>query len=357
MAVYGYKYINEFRKGQKNSKYYQDPTFLTFMFQFMFDDPDNSPLLADADSDNPRVGTAAYYLKNFIKDEDRSYYLKEFVKTLRLINKELPWFWQSLAGVENFLNYNINEPYRGGDDAKLTITCLESLNLMVAGMMDLYRAAMWDEHRWVWVVPDNLRKFTMIVYVSEMRKLQQTTANGSISAAIQTAFNVNKDNQAITGDNLPFFAFKVSKAEFELNSGNVFADLSAIEPKQAASTIEISYAKIYTYDAKYLNGILGVKLDLTDRASTGFTGPFADQMQQFSDTVTGLGDAVSGFAESAVARGAGEVQNMVNGLLANVFLGNAHGGIRTFGDALRQGSINAVANNLGNTFDNRRDRS
>jgi hypothetical protein len=359
MAVYPYKGINEFRKGQRRSRnnYYEDPTYLTFMLQFMYEDDINSPLLADADSDTPRVGTAAYYLKNYIKDEDRAYYLKEFVKTLRLVNSQLPWFWQSLAGVDTFINYNVDEPYRGGDDAKLTITCLESLNLMMAGMMDLYRAAMWDEERWVWVVPDNLRKFTMIVYVSEMRKIQETTANGSISAAIQTAFSVNSDNQNIVGENLPFFAFKVSKCEFELNSGNVFAELSAFEPKMASSIIEIKYSKIHTYDAKYLNGILGVRLDLQDRASAGFTGPFADQMQQFSDTVTGLGDSLSGFAESAVARGAGEVQNMVNGLLANVFLGNAHGGLRTFGDALRQGSINAVANNLGNTFGDRRPRT
>ena len=71
------KYINDFRKGQKKSKYIQDPTYLTFFFQFVYDDGNMSPLLADALSDNPAVGTAAYYLKNYIKDEGRANSLKE----------------------------------------------------------------------------------------------------------------------------------------------------------------------------------------------------------------------------------------------------------------------------------------
>lgn len=362
MAVYEYKNINSFRKGQKTSKYYQDPTYLTFMLQFMFDDAENSPLLADAGSDNPRIGTAAYYLKEYIKDDDRAFYLAEFVKTLRLINKEMPWFWQSLAGVETFINYNVMEPYRGGDDAKITITCLESLNLMVAGMMDLYRAAMWDEDRWVWVVPDNLRKFSLIVYVSEMRKIQLGPNTGNQTSAIQTPFDAN----SVTGENLPFFAFKASKCEFELNSGNLFADLSAIEPKQATSTIDIKYERIHTYDARYLNGIMGVRLDLSDRASngslsdnginptapfaSGYTGPFADQVRQVTDLSEEISNVVTQFPKKLAKNAQREMENMVSGMLGNVFLGNVHDARFTFRDALRQGSINAIAKDLGNVF-------
>jgi hypothetical protein len=343
------KYINDFRKGQKRNRYIQDPTYLTFFFQFVYDDGDMSPLLADALSDNPTVGTAAYYLKNYIEDQSRANSLKEFAKTLRLINSQMPWFWQTLTGAENFLNYNVNEPYRGGDDAKLTIGCLESLNLMVSGMMDLYRAAMWDEDRWCWVVPDNLRKFTMIVYVSEIRKIQTTTANGSISSFLQTSFGVNKTNAAVTGDNLPFFAFKVSFAEFALTSGkDVFSELSAINKESPLPAIEISYERIQTYDAKYLNGIMDREIDLNDKkAKSGFPGPLGDIVNQATDAISGIGDDLSGFVDSAVARGANQVQNMVNGLAANVFLGNVYSDTRTFRDALRQGSINSIANVVG----------
>lgn len=340
------KYVNDFRKGQKKSKYIQDPTYLTFFFQFVYDDGNMSPLLADALSDNPAVGTAAYYLKNYIKDEGRANSLKEFAKTLRLINSQMPWFWQTLTGAENFLNYNIDEPYRGGDDAKLTIGCLESLNLMVSGMMDLYRDAMWDEDRWCWVVPDNLRKFTMIVYVSEIRKIQSTTANGSISSFLQTAFGVNKTNASVTGDNLPFFAFRVSLAEFSLTSGkDVFADLSATNNASPLPNIEISYERIHTYDAKYLNGIMDKEIGLEDKkAGNGFPGPLGDIVNQAADAVSGIGDDLSGFVDSAIARGSNQVQNMVNGITANVFLGNVYSDTRTFRDALRQGSINSIAN-------------
>jgi hypothetical protein len=343
------KYINDFRKGQKRNKYIQDPTYLTFFFQFVYDDGNMSPLLADALSDNPAVGTAAYYLKNYIKDEGRANSLKEFAKTLRLINSQMPWFWQTLTGAENFLNYNVNEPYRGGDEAKLTIGCLESLNLMVSGMMDLYRDAMWDEERWCWVVPDNLRKFTMIVYVSEIRKIQTTSANGSISSFLQTAFGVNKKNDAVTGDNLPFFAFRVGLAEFALTSGkDIFAELSASKAESPLPNIEISYERIHTYDAKYLNGIMDKQIGLEDKkAGNGFPGPLGDIVDQATDAISGIGDDLSGFVDSAVARGANQVQNMVNGLTANVFMGNVYSDTRTFRDALRQGSINSIANVVG----------
>jgi hypothetical protein len=220
---------------------------------------------------------------------------------------------------------------------------------MVSGMMDLYRDAMWDEERWCWVVPDNLRKFTMIVYVSEIRKIQTTSANGSISSFLQTAFGVNKTNDAVTGDNLPFFAFKVSLAEFALTSGKeIFADLSSTNNVSPLPNIEISYERIHTYDAKYLNGIMDKQIDLSDRkAGNGFPGPLGDIVNQATDAISGIGDDLSGFVDSAVARGANQVQNMVNGLTANVFMGNVYSDTRTFRDALRQGSINSIANVVG----------
>lgn len=342
------KYINDFVKGQKRSRYIQDPTYLTFFFQFVYDDGNISPLLADALSNNPAVGTAAYYLRNYIEDEPRANSLKEFAKTLRLINSQLPWFWQTLSGAENFLDYNVDEPYRGGEDAKLTIGCLESLNLMVSGMMDLYREAMWDENRWCWVVPDNLRKFTMIVYVSEIRKIQTTNANGSISSFLQTAFDVNKTNDDITGDNLPFFAFEVSLAEFNLRSGSeIFTDLSANNNVSPLPNIEINYERIRTYDAKYLNGILDKEINLSDKkAGSGFPGPLGDIVGKTVEITSGIGDDLSGFVDSAIARGSNQLQNMADGLLANVFLGNVYSDARTFRNALRQGSINSIANNI-----------
>jgi hypothetical protein len=209
---------------------------------------------------------------------------------------------------------------------------------------------MWDEDRWCWVVPDNLRKFTMIVYVSEIRKIQTTNANGSISSFLQTAFGVNKTNDAVTGDNLPFFAFRVSLAEFELTSGkDVFADLSASKAESPLPNIEISYERIHTYDAKYLNGIMDKKIDLDDKkAGNGFPGPLGDIVGQAADAVSGIGDDLSGFVDSAVARGANQVQNMVNGLTANVFMGNVYSDSRTIRDVLRQGSINSIANLINN---------
>ena len=109
--------------------------------------------------------------------------------------------------------------------------------------------------------------------------------------------------------------------------------------------IEISYERIHTYDAKYLNGIMDKEIGLEDKkAGSGFPGPLGDIVNQATDAISGIGDDLSGFVDSAVARGANQVQNMVNGLTSNVFMGNVYSDTRTVRDALRQGSINSIAN-------------
>ena len=109
--------------------------------------------------------------------------------------------------------------------------------------------------------------------------------------------------------------------------------------------IEISYERIHTYDAKYLNGIMDKQVGLEDKkAGSGFPGPLGDLVGQAADAVSGIGDDLSGFVDSAIARGSNQVQNMVNGLTANVFMGNVYSDARTIRDVLRQGSINSIAN-------------
>ena len=144
----------DFRKGSYRKYPYQDPTYLSFAILFDFYDIENSPLLA---------GGAEAFLKPLAEQD--SFYaerlddLKNFKKALQEINQEMPWFWQSLKGLERLQQYNPENAYIGGDDAKLEIETLESLNLTISGLMHLYRRAAFDERLWNWIIPTNLRNF------------------------------------------------------------------------------------------------------------------------------------------------------------------------------------------------------
>lgn len=215
---------------------YQDPTYLSFtlLFDMQFD----SPLFN---------GEAERFIeKHLVAGDSKKYQhkldsLKAFKNALYKINSEMPWHWQSLGGVERLVQFTPEEPYFGGSEAKLTIGCLETINMNIAGLMQLYRKAVWDEKNWRYILPPNLRKFTMYVYVSDIRAIYD-----------------NSPNEVIAGEgSRPFFMFELRYCEFDMTSGNKpLADLSASAPDVASNEIIINYDRVYRVDARALNGLV-----------------------------------------------------------------------------------------------------
>ena len=145
----------------------QDPTVFGFKLLFHFDNVD-SPLLYGLNSDISKApaNTAAGFLKS-IKDEQRLYYLEKFIYLLSGINKQCPWYFQTLGGLKEAWMHDYNIPLI--KDKKLTVECAESIDLRVTAMLDLYRKACYDWKYRREVVPKNLRQFKMSVYVYEAR--------------------------------------------------------------------------------------------------------------------------------------------------------------------------------------------
>ena len=214
---------------------YQDPTYLSFtlLFDMQFD----SPLFN---------GQAESFIQKHLVDGDKKYQhkldaLKAFKNALYKINSEMPWHWQSLGGVDRLVQFTPENPYFGGSEAKLTIGCLETINMNIAGLMQLYRKAVWDEKNWRYIVPTNLRKFTMYIYVSDIRSIYD-----------------NSPNEVIAGEgSRPFFMFELRYCEFDMTSGNKpLADLSASSPEMASNEVIINYERVYRVDARALNGLV-----------------------------------------------------------------------------------------------------
>lgn len=146
----------------------QDPTVFGFKIFFHFDNI-SSPLLYGASSDinDAPVNTAANFLKS-IGDEQRLYYLNKFVYLLSNINSQCPWYFQTLNGLKDAWKHDMTKPYIG-DDKKIEIDCIESVDLRITALLDYYRKACYDWKYRREIIPKNLRQFKMSVYVYEAR--------------------------------------------------------------------------------------------------------------------------------------------------------------------------------------------
>ena len=191
--------IERFRKGlQSNYGKYNDPTYLGFVLLFNDYDTEKSPLLVRGEK---KVGSTLNYLAS-INDGQRFQYLKLFQELLLDTNYWMPWYWQTIEGIDKIWDYNeLKDPYKGGDDAIVKITTLESIDLRITALMDLYRKACFDYEFRREIVPSNLRKFQVTIFIQEIRNIQINF--GSTANALNA---YNNATQAFGGSplTLPF---------------------------------------------------------------------------------------------------------------------------------------------------------
>ena len=293
-----FKNIKDFRKGSLTSYPYQDPTRLSFVILFDFFDLNNSPLLSKAAED---------YLSNLANNagENSQFYLERlealqnFKKTLATINNAMPWYWQTLEGLERLQKYDPLNAYWGGDDAVLKIQMLEDINLTASGLMHLYKKAVFDEGQWNYIIPANLRKFRMWVYVTEIRTIKNISRpviNGipkkinkeAISGFpdnLKPKIDVENKNSGISGqNNRPFFMFALTFCEFDMTSGADFLSGLSKNPEMATGELSIKYEGMENIQARVLNGII------TTKYNTDLLSPAPDSENESFDT---LGDFIT----------------------------------------------------------------
>lgn len=340
-----FKNIIDFQKGKLAQSPYQDPTYLSFVILFDMHSHTDSPLLSGAAAEwyatqlavAPRTEKTATKMQGATGTEtppagaatnpralfyqDRLEALIKFKTALTDINRNTPWFFQGIQGMDRAISqYDPLSPYSGGDDAKISISCLESLNLRVSGLMYLYRKAVFDEQKWSWILPENLRKFSMSVYVTEVRKIKNMSniklggiptelnmeAIKGFPGNFKPKLGVDNSNEGISGSaNRPFFLFKFGECTFDLNSGSTpFADLTKNPSEQARQQIDISYEIIEKMDARVLNGIV------EDTLPNGFS-PASDSEDYAADGLGGfLEDKIKAKVEQLKARAVADLKRL-----------------------------------------------
>jgi hypothetical protein len=398
-----FNHINEFRKGSVLRKISEDPTYLSFFFMFDTVDREHSPLFA---------GPAEEYLADFVDHEHGTNYaanLKAFKTVLLKINKEMPWFWQKVSGLELTQTFaKMEEPWRGAEIPKIDIECLEeNIELTAIGLMSLYKQAVYDYERYVEILPKNIRHFRVWILLSEVRTFQQDIGardldlygtpmpkdNASKSVNIiprakgsETAVGKNSGKfeadvvKHYTADAKPHIMFELGFCEWQQDSiADMFADASKL-PELKKPKISFSWATCRINAQKFGPNITTP----TDESAMKDTkpkdglypntpfNPLAIAQNAISDKVNGIAgslvnrfnnlkNGLPGFGKNPMGavypeRLTGAAASLANAgmdKLKSLLLDNVHGlggGLGTLGDidsALSAGSINGITNLIG----------
>lgn len=109
-------------------------------------------------------------------ERERAGYLKDFVYLLSEISSETPWYFKSVEGLDGAVERPYYKDFKFEDAPKaLTINCLkESVDNRITTLLELYRAACFSQRWKREIVPENLRKFDMGIF------LFQTPLNGKL---------------------------------------------------------------------------------------------------------------------------------------------------------------------------------
>lgn len=109
--------------------------------------------------------------------------LKNFIELLSNININSPWYFSSVTGIgEALTRKTISEGKpEFSERKKISISCLpDAFDNRISNLLDLYRSCVWDWKNKREVIPANLRKFDMAIYIFEApdqswHKTDQTT--------------------------------------------------------------------------------------------------------------------------------------------------------------------------------------
>lgn len=213
-----------------------------------------------AGSINNQANSAINFLLQNCEYE-RAEKLLHFIKLLSDISSYEPWQFQSIQGVDEALNrkyfsdgnFTIPEERRS-----ITIKCLqEGYNSRIGTLMDLYRDICYSYYWKKEIVPDNLRKFDMglFIFTQPVRRFMKSTdvtinANGiNASPKVTTKYSLYDIPDKNIGNEPINYTYHTSvkyiefhNCEFDYNSCiSMYSDLNNAEGKAMMPELKIYY--------------------------------------------------------------------------------------------------------------------
>lgn len=248
------KDVNNFVKGlHKKYGAVNDPTFLGFTLMF---DWYSSPLFKGCLKSSAASGTdfpegSALRFLNFRNQSDgpsqKVTYLSTFTNHLQIVNQEMPWYFQSIEGLDvAYKKYmDISKTYKGGDDSIIALNTLESIDLKVSTLMDLYTKAVYDLDNRRHILPNNLKYFDLYIYVEEIRSFN--SFKNKIDNYLGNVMGKNGGDELadLIKTNTSQIIFKFTNCMFiPMESSEIFTTVTNTLPEQAKNKIVLNYKDV-----------------------------------------------------------------------------------------------------------------
>lgn len=146
-------------------------------------------------------------------------YLNTFINGMLQLTSQMPFVFTQISGIKDLLKVDATKGQRLQKDTKITIKCNEHIDLKITTLKELYKKAAWDDVYQRWVLPDIMRYFKMIIYISDFRWFH-------------SGANLSDD----INDALPLIALECSPCEFDIGEGELPSDIKNDNPDVFSDT-------------------------------------------------------------------------------------------------------------------------
>jgi hypothetical protein len=220
-----------FRKGVFIDPY-DEPTYLTFALDFNFEeipvpDPTSEAALLNSPLFNTGSQSSAINFlisRGFNPQADG---LTTFREILRYLTFQAPWYFQSIQGLKELYAQSTDQS-KGfkTKDIAIEVNTLEAIDLRIFELAGLYRNAIFDNKYRRERVPDNLRWFSMDIYIAEFRNIRYRLPGVGQNAANVLGINTAAIGNVIGGGNIlsnvmeqfGFIKFSCRQCEFDFSN-------------------------------------------------------------------------------------------------------------------------------------------
>lgn len=175
---------------------------------------------------------------------ERAELLEKFINLLSNINTHSPWYFSEIEGIADSINRKVFvEGDVKIDEARptMTIKCLpDPVDDRIGTLMDLYKAVCYSYVQKKEIVPANLRKFTLGLYVFQAPKNIHRFSSGE--------YGTLEHNDSVFKTNTKYFEF-INCEFLVLSSATAYTAFNNKEGVEHNFEIGISYDDVY--DERY----------------------------------------------------------------------------------------------------------
>lgn len=272
-------------------------------------------------------------------EEERAEKLEQFVTLLSDINTNSPWYFSTISGIGDAINRKSVEDGKidVSEDRKITINCLpDAFDNRIGTLLELYRDITWSWVQKKEIIPANLRKFDMAVYIFETPEINWHKVKDRLINPKDTIIGTQNRQSAIqqllinSNDFKPSYKMiEFHDCEFNYNAAKTaWGDIDNKVGIAPTYSIEISYKDCYeiSYNDIMMRTIGDVILtDMPRTAADYESKPQSDDLVQQALLKSKRNPYDHGIIGNALEQVVGTATADVKNLAKKAILGNIYG--------------------------------